>query len=323
MSRSVPRQQVPHWTVRARLAGLVVATVAILGVALAGPAAATTPKPQLQTVPGASTTAFGVIKVFYRSTADRLIHRNGTATVWGGVEDLGGVLASGPAAITIGSEFAGTWAFVQGTTGEIWYRVYSDGRGEWGPWQRAGGRALGAPGTSCVGDFTALPIVYVRGGDDALWRRTLDGPWRRIGGGLASDPGAVPAIGGACPSREDVFVLGGDSQVWEWAGGTAFRRVGGSSEFAPAAVEHPSGRTDLFVRGLGLEGALWMNSRASRTSAWSGWHRVGGRLTSAPVATLFPTSPPTRAVFALGTDGDLWWGRNVVGTTTWTWREVP
>jgi len=302
---------------------VILVAMTLLVTSMTGVASATTPKPRPDFAPGASTTAYGGISVFYASGSRRLIHRSGTATAWGAVEDLDGGMTSGPAPITIGSEFAQTWAFIRGNDDALWYRVFSDGKGEWGPWSTAGGRFFGAPATSCVGDFTAEPIVYVRGTDNALWRYVLGGSWRRVGGVLDSEPGAVPAVGGQCPSREDVFVVGTDREVWEWTGGTSFHRLGGLTDRAPAAVEHPSGRTDLFARGVGADHSLWVATRASRTGAWSSWTRVGGSITTAPAATLLGTSPRTRRVFALGTDGDVWQVKNVVGTTTWTWREVP
>ena len=235
------------------------------------------------------------------------------------------MLTSGPAAITIGSEFAVTWAFARGADNAVWYRTFSDGRGTWGPWTSLGGRALGAPATSCVGDFVTsvvAPIVWVRGGDGALWRRPLGGAWQRLGGALASDPGALPALAGGCPSSEDVFALGTDRAVWEFSG-HVWRRVGGKSTVAPTAVQLPSGETDLFVRGT--NNTLYMNARAPGGTTWAGWHQTGGILhSSAPVATVFPSSPETRAVFALGADdGNLWRGQNPVGSTTWIWTQVP
>jgi hypothetical protein len=304
-----------------RLAAVLVLAAAVVAVSPAGPAEATTPKPEPGQVPGLSTTAFEGLSLFYQAQTHQLVHRFGTTSGFGALENLGGVLTSGPAAITIGSEFAGTHAFVRGGDNGVWYRLFSDGSGEWGPWQTVQGGALGAPTTSCVGDSTAQPIVWVRGGDNALWRRSLaGGSWRRLGGVLAADPGAVPAVGGSCPAREDVFVIGTDRTVWEFVNGT-FRRIGGRSAGAPAAVDLPSGETDVFVRGT--DNALWMNRRVSFTSGWSGWQRVGGILSSPPVANRFPSQPVTRIVLALGADGDVWRGNNVVGTSTWTWSELP
>jgi len=303
-------------------AGVILGTVLFLMSGMSGVARATTPSPTPATVPGLSTTFYGGISIFYASQAGQLIHRPGTTSGYGSAENLGGRLTSGPAAITIGSEFADTWAFVRGRDNGVWYRVFSDGKGEWSAWSSAGGRTFGAPGTTCVGDFTAQPIVYVRGTDNALWRRAPNGTWRRLGGLFSTDPGALPAVAGACPSREDIFMAGFGEDLWEHTAGS-FHPVPGRTAFAPAAVQLPNGETDLFVRGLSPDRALWMNVRPSPGADWSGWRRVGGILTSAPVATIFPTSPATRVVLALGADGDVWRGSNVVGTTTWTWREVP
>jgi hypothetical protein len=163
-------------------------------------------------------------------------------------------------------------------------------------------------------------IVYVRGGDNALWRRPLGGSWSSLGGRLASDPGALPAVRGQCPNREDIFVLGTDLAVWERVSG-GWHRVGGRATVAPTAVQLAGSETDLFVRGT--DNALWMNTRAPGATMWAGWRRLGGILTSAPVANVFPSSPQTRVVFALGADGNLWRCRNVVGTTSCVWSQVP
>jgi uncharacterized protein YkwD len=285
--------------------------------------AATSPQPAPGQVPGVGTTAFGHIKVFYQQANHRLTLLDGTASGWGAPLDLGGVLTSGPAAITIGSQSAATWAFVRGTNNAVWYRMFSDARGTWGPWTSLGGGALGAPATSCVGNVLTsrvAPVVWVRGTDGALWRRPLGGAWHRLGGALTSDPGALAALAGSCPASEDVFALGTDRAVWEFSGGV-WRNLGGRSTVAPTAVRLPSGETDLFVRGT--NNALYMNTRAPRAATWGGWHQIGGILTSAPVATIFASSPQTRAVFARGSDGNLWRGRNAVGSTAWSWTKVP
>jgi hypothetical protein len=309
-----------------RLAALVLVTATVL-VGSAGVAAATTPKPALGSVPGFAPPVHDEGSgVFYRGANNRLIQRPYTDGVIVGPQDLGGVLTSGPAAITIGAEYAPTWAFVRGTDAAIWYRRFSRSidLDEWGPWQRAGGRALGAPSVSCVGNAGAQPILYVRGLDKALWRRALDSDWQRIGGVLAADPGALTAPRASCPGGEDVFVMGTDRQVWEWTGGKAFHRVGGLTNLAPAALLLPTGEVDLFVRGVGADRALWTNRRATPGGTWTGWRRVGGIITSPPFAAMDPVAgDPTRVVYALGADGDLWVGFNALKTTAWRWYELP
>jgi hypothetical protein len=319
----IPRTQPPRTQGRGVVVrlGATVATVAmllLLGPLAAGSSAATTPPPAPGQVPGLASIGGGAVMsnldVFYQQVNRQLIVVRGTTKT-----NLGGVLASGPAGIAKSpTEFVDETVFVRGTDGAIWYRAYSDGLGEWGPWTRLGGSALGAPSATCVGASTQPELVYVRGRDSALWRTSVGGSWRSLGGVLASDPSAVPAVNGACTTRQDVFALGADHAVWEWTG--AWRRVGGKSTVSPAAVRLANGQTNLFVRGT--DAALWMSTRAAGGSTWSAFHRVGGVLTSAPTATVFPVSPQTRAVFALGRDGNLWRGTNPVGSSVWTWTQV-
>ena len=309
--------------------GVVLVGAAILiGVLASTASAATVPRPAPGLVPGASTLATSgedSIRIFYQQVNHSLTTVSGpAASEWGGPQNLGGVLTSGPAAITIKGaveEFANTWVFTRGTDQAVWHREFSDARGTWAPWASLGGRAIGAPGVICAGGPASGPVVFVRGTDNALWQRSLTGGWTSRGGRRASSPAGLQAAGGTCPAGLDVFALGADHAVWEFTG--AWHRVGGTSAVAPAAVRLPSGETDLFARGT--DNALWMNVRAPGAAAWRGWHRVGGFLTSAPAAAIWPSSFPgkVRTVLALGGDGNLWIGRNAVGTSTWNWGQVP
>jgi hypothetical protein len=307
---------------------VLVGTVILAGGVLASTAsAATVPRPAPGLVPGASTLTSGnTINVFYQQASHNLVTVSGPfASEWGRPQNLGGVLTSGPAAITISSgfeQFANTWVFARGTDKAIRYREFVEARGSWGPWTRLGAKtALGAPGVTCRGP-ASRPIVFIRGTDGALWQRSLSGGgWISRGGHLASPPAPLPAVAGKCPGRLDVFALGTDHTVWEFTG--TWHRVGGKSASAPAAVQLPSGATDLFRRGT--DNALWMNVRAPGAAAWRGWHRIGGFLTSAPTATIWPSSflGTARTVLFLGRNGNLRIAHNNVGTSTWTWGQVP
>ncbi len=311
--------------------GVVLTGAAVLagGVLASTASAATVPRPAPGLVPGASTlvtSAEDSISVFYQQANHSLVTVFGpAASEWGSPQNLGGVLTSGPAAITIKGgfeQFANTWVFARGTDKAVWYREFVGARGSWGRWARLGGGTLGEPGVTCLGGPSSLPVVFVRGTNGALWQRSLSGGgWTSRGGQLASPPAPLPAVAGKCPSTLDVFALGTDRAVWEFTG--TWHRVGGKSAVAPAAVRLPSGETDLFARGT--DNALWMNVRAPGAAAWQGWHRVGGFLTSAPTATIWPSlfAEETRTVLALGGDGNLWIGHNVIGTRTWTWGQVP
>jgi hypothetical protein len=312
--------------------GVVLAGAAILagGMLASTASAATVPRPTPGLVPGASTlvtSSEDSIRIFYQQASGSLITVFGpAASEWGMPQNLGGVLTSGPAAITINGgfeEFANTWVFARGTDNAVWYREFVGARGSWGPWTRLGGkRALGAPGVTCLGGRASSPIVFIRGTNGALWQRSLSGGgWVSRGGHLASPPAPLPAVAGKCPGRLDVFALGTDHKVREFTG--TWHRVGGKAASAPAAVRLPSGETDLFIRGT--DNALWMNVRVPGALTWQGWHRIGGFLTSAPTATIWPSSflGQVRTVLFLGRNGNLRITQNAVGTSTWTRGQVP
>ena len=310
---------------RARTAwvGTICASVGLMLAALvAGPAsaapAATLPRPAPGQVAGVSTTAFGNINIFYAAATHSLVLKGplSPGSSGAGGLSLGGKLTSGPAAITIGTEFDRTFVFVRGTDNAVWYRAFS-ARGTWTAWATLGGRALGAPATSGVGDFTVAPNVWVRGHDGALWQRSQGGGgWLSLGGKLLSDPAAVPAVAGFYPPRRDVFAIGRDSAVWEYT--TGWHLVGGRSAVAPTAVQLPTGQTDLFVRGT--DNALWMTTRASATAAFGAWQRIGGILTSAPTVTIFPST--SLRLYALGKDGNLWMAVHALSGGPWTWTQL-
>jgi hypothetical protein len=312
------RQLVARHRSLVRRYAILLATALLSGGVLAGPASATTPRPAPGQVVAAATDTW----LFWQATdhrlwTNRMLEPHGSG-------DLGGVLTSGPAAVTMtepdAPELRWWWWLARGRDNAIWYRSWYNISPTPGQWYSLGGRALGAPTASCADRLPGgRPIVWVRGGDGALWRRTIEGPWQRLGGRLASDPAAVPGTEAGCPAVEDVFALGTDLAVWEHVNG-AWHRIGGKSSVAPAAAQGANGDTDLFVRGT--DNALWMTAREHGTSTWSAWRRVGGALTSPPSAYRFP--PDTeRSVFVLGSDGNIWHMRNTIGTSTWTWTHVP
>lgn len=314
----------PRW-LRRRFVGpsLLLLTLSLTGVA--APARATTPQPSPGEVPGAASRGAGAVTasldLFYRRADNRLALKPRTGTPFNSPTDLGGALTSGPAAIIQQpTEFVDESVFARGADGAVWGRTFSDGLGRWLPWRSLGGRLVGTPSVTCIGASSATPLLSVRGVDNALWQRSLAGPWTRIGGVLASSPAAVPAENGRCTVRNDVFALGTDHAVWEHLG-NGWHRVGGASASAPAGLRLANGQTEVFVRGT--DDALWQSVRAPASTTWSRWRRIGGLLSSAPTATVFPATPQTRTISVLGGNATLYEGRNVVGTSTWTFTPVP
>jgi hypothetical protein len=302
---------------RASLGALIGAALMVLP--FAAPAAAA-PVSDTSPDPGTSSTAFGALDIFYATTNGTLVHQ-GRFGAGASEENLGGALRTGPGAITIGSEFAATYAFVTGSDNGVWYRAFSDGSGIWGPWQTIGGASIASPAASCTGDFTAQPIVYVTGTDGAVWRRALaGGPWSSLGARLlpGTAPAAIPAVGGDCPAQQGLFAVGTNRGVYERRG--TWVPVGGLTAFSPTVLQLPGGRTELYL--VGLNGALYTASRAPGSTVWSGFVKIGGVFESAPSAQLWLTGAGLRSVVGRGADHRLWQATSPVGSTNWTFRPI-
>jgi hypothetical protein len=305
---------------------LVMATAVVAAtLALAAPAAATTPRPTPHlTVAAASVGApggaFPNVDVFYRRGDGRLVQR----PELGSAVDLGGVITSAPAALSHAIfEFYGESVYARGADGAVWTRGYSDGRGEWGSWASLGGRVTGAPAVTCVllaGEEVSRTVVYARGTNGSLWRSPEDGGWSDVQGRLLSDPAGLNAAFGVCPSAEAAYAIGADRSVWQYTR-SGWTRVGGVSDVAPSATILPSGATEVAVRGT--DGAAWLTTRAAGSATWPAFRRVGGHFTSPVTLVVDGRVPQSRLLYGLGTDGDLWQARNVIGTNAWTMSEVP
>jgi len=159
--------------------------------------------------------------------------------------------------------------------------------------------------------------VFVRGGDDKLWRRRrIGGIWdpawtQPVGtdGTLSSNPTAVAYSA----SQVNVYVVGTDNQVYERifvnhapVGGWVGRGRPSVGIFGHiGAASWGDGRMDLFARGN--DNRLWQAFWVAG-SQWSSWFKpVGdnGTLTSIPEAASW--EPGHLAVFVRGTDGGVWW----------------
>ena len=305
---------------RRRLAAAAAWTAGALAVATALPAAAATdPPPAPGLAAGAASVGGGApetaVDLFYR-TGQRLVQKNGT-----GVTDLGGVLTSGVAAISAspGGTVRKTVA-VRGADDAVWLRTWTPASG-WQAWRTIGGKSLGTPGLTCVGEGAGDPVVYVRGLDRALWRHA--GAWTKIGGTPASDPGGLAAVGSDCPDGEHVFSVSTDGYLWEWAQATGWRRVGGRSSVAPSATLLPDGSTDLFARAP--DDAAWVAHRPAGATAFEPFQKIGGgTFTSAVTGFVDTTEPADRLVLGVGTGNSLIVASDELGgDPAWVWGEVP
>jgi hypothetical protein len=182
------------------------------------------------------------------------------------------------------------------------------------PWTALGGTLASGPDASSSG--ANATDVFVRGTDNALWRRSWNGTswsaWSSLGGTLTSDPSAVSQG----PNHIDVFVRGTDNAIWHraWNGSlwsTWDSSVGGTATSAPDAASWGVGRLDVVVRGT--DNGLW--HRSWNGTSWGSWDQVGGMATSDP--TIVAAGAGQVHVFVRGVDGGIW-TRSGNGGGTWS-----
>lgn len=111
---------------------------------------------------------------------------------------------------------------VTGNDFQVYTKTYSLG-GNWGSWVPQGRPTAGIQGGLAIVYRTfGTYIMFVRGGDNALWYRVSDGSWSSIGKpnglGLASDPDATSWGDGTA----SVFVTAADGRVYytDFTGGS-------------------------------------------------------------------------------------------------------
>jgi len=142
--------------------------------------------------------------------------------------------------------------------------------------------------------------VYVRGLDNALWTRHLDGTtwgaWTSLGGIITGAPAA---------SGTDVYARGSDSALWTRHAGGPWTSLGGVITSAPAATS-----SDLYARGI--DNGLW--TRHLNGSSWGAWTSLGGTITTAPGAT-------SSDLYARGIDNALW-TRHLNGSSWGAWTSL-
>lgn len=89
-------------------------------------------------------------------------------------------------------------------------------------------------------------------------------------------------------------------------------RLGGILVGGPAAVASPSGRLDVFVRGI--DDALY-HRWSSGSGLWSAWERLGGRFSSSPTAVTAPVTG--HDVVVRGDTGRLYATSSTTGWASW------
>jgi hypothetical protein len=240
---------------------------------------------------------------------------------WSDWEDLGGTLASAPA--------AASWqenrldCFARGTNNHMLHKWW-DGSA-WSDWEDLGGppapgviSPLQQPAAPAINPFgqqlTSAPAAvswgpnridcFGRGKDGHMWHKWWGGSawsdWEDQGGNLTSAPAAT-SWG---PNRIDCFVRGTNTHMWhKWWDGSAWsdwEDLGGDLTSAPAATSWGPNRIDCFVRGTNTH--MW--HKWWDGSAWSDWEDLGGGLSSSPAAA--SRQENRLDCFVRGTDNHMW-----------------
>ncbi len=179
----------------------------------------TIPLPEL-TAPAAVARGSG-IDLFRLGPTNTLYWYNGSS--W---QDMGGMLASGPGAVSLSSSHM--QVFARGVDDALWTLAYNSG---WGSWQRLdlGGMPAGvaiASAPAVVSPASGQMAVYVRGSDNQVWSALYNGSswgsWTAGGGELASAPGASVVAGAAylfAQTAADLLQTSQAGPAWQELGG--------------------------------------------------------------------------------------------------------
>ncbi len=152
----------------------------------------------------------------------------------GAMEDLGGTIVSGPAAVSAGRGLnSEIHCFALGINNHILHKF---GRSTWSDWEDLGGNFIDAPAVASW-RFDRLD-VFARGTDNHLWHKHWNGSswsnWEDLGGTLSAGPAAVSRA----ENLIDCVVRGMDGHVYHKSfdryGWSDWKDLGGFIIGAPA-----------------------------------------------------------------------------------------
>jgi len=198
--------------------------------------------------------------------------------------------------------------FVRGTDNALYWRHWTSATA-WGLWMYLGGYLTSDPGATSDDGGVGYLAVFVRGGDGALWSRTMVNSgsswsqWTSQGGQLLKGTG--PAAAFFRDVWHGVFVTGTNHQLYYYnAASKVWQSLGGYLTSSPTATIidcDPVCGCEVLARGG--DGALW--SIANYPSSWNAWHKIGGQLLEGTGPDNYGVSSPGYLV--TGTDHALWW----------------
>ncbi|HST68100.1 MAG TPA: hypothetical protein VLI94_00395 [Solirubrobacterales bacterium] len=227
--------------------------------------------------PDIAAPAAGWLHVFARGTDNALKHKwLANNTTWSGWESLGGSLASGPGAVSWGSNRLDVVARTSNGTVVQWF---FDGKA-WGSYN-LGGNISGDPDIASWGNGRL--DVFARGQDDTLQHKWFTGNtwsgWEDFGNAPQS---GVSTVSWGAGRLDIVSRRASDGSVMHWwlQNGWHSGNLGGNIVGDPELATTGTGRLHVFARGT--DNALkhkWFGN-----GVWSGWESLGGTLTSSPGA---------------------------------------
>ena len=159
----------------------------------------TVPMPELP-APAVVERGTGAIDLFRQAPDNTLRWRHYDGSAWGAWQNLGGMLASAPGAVSLNEHHI--QVFARGVDEAMWTLTYDNA---WGQWQRIERDGMPVTVTTASAPTAVSPAagqiaVYVRGSDDRLWEIWHDGAswgaWQSLDEGLASGVGAAVWAGG-------------------------------------------------------------------------------------------------------------------------------
>lgn len=171
----------------------------------------------LSSSPAASSDGAGGQAVFVRATTGALYARMQHDGTWGRWTNLGGVLSEGSAPAVTSMSPGELTVVVHAVNGGLYSRELAGGR--WGGWRdladvwAPGSSPAGEPAIGSAGDGTAVVVVrdQDRAGSAAVLAGGRLGPWQRLGGVLAVDPG----VAGGAAGRVDVLGWGTNARLYQ------------------------------------------------------------------------------------------------------------
>jgi hypothetical protein len=275
------------------------------------------------------TAVVGAVTVPAAAESARSVAASATVSPW---VSLGGVITSGPSAVTwgVGREEV----FARGADYQLWHKWYE--AGAWSDWQPLGGLlasdpeviALTSPGTT---QFTGLR-VYVTGFDGNVWVREYSqgffgarwGDWYLYGAPpqttVVGGPVGLAHIGFGhllAGTDEVVLVRGADNQLWiqGYSSGLNVGYINAPWTPCGGVITSDPDLTragEFFARGSDMalyQGRFQFVANVGLTCGWQ-QQSLGGILSSGPgaVSLMDPNTGVVEGteVFVRGADGALW-----------------